>query len=69
MSKDPDDFRNPKVSNTDNGSSGGMGKWIGIAIAVILALLLLGWLFGLFADDEVDTTVVPADDDAVVVTD
>ena len=60
MADDPKDFRDPKVTTTGttttHGSSG-IGKWIAIAVGVLLLLLLLGWLFGLFDDDaEVATT-------------
>lgn len=71
MADGPDDFRDPKVtSNTTakKDEGGGIGKWIAIAIGALLLLLLLGWLLGLFADDDVDAVVAPADDDAVVVT-
>lgn len=68
MADGPNDFRDPKVT-TDKDSGGGIGKWIAIAVGAILLLLLLGWLLGLFADDEVDAAVVPAEDGEVVVTD
>lgn len=48
-------YRDPKVTTTESKSS--VGKWIGIAIAVILALLLLAWALGSF--DEQETEVVP----------
>ena len=67
MAQDPKDFRNPKVSDGAAGSAGGLGKWIGIALAALVALLLLAWLFGLFADD--DEVLAPAGDDPVVMTD
>ena len=63
MANDPRDYRDPKVT----ADSGGTGKWIAIAIGVLLLLLLLAWLFGLFGND--DAVVVPGDQpDAVVVT-
>ena len=40
-----------------------MTKWIGIAVAALVVLLLLGWLLGLFADDEEE---IEATDPAVV---
>ena len=58
MADSPNDFRDPHVSKTE--SSGGIGKWIGIALAVLLGLLLLAWLFGAF-DDDIETTTVPAE--------
>lgn len=60
MAKTPNDFRDPQVTET---KSGGAGKWIGIAV-VVLILLALAWYFGLFGDNEVAT--VPADGGAVV---
>lgn len=42
------DYRDPKVTNTSGNKANSMGKWIGIALAALLGLLLLGWLFGLF---------------------
>ncbi|NDV87106.1 hypothetical protein GTW51_10370 [Aurantimonas aggregata] len=48
-------YRDPKVTTTENKSS--VGKWIGIAIAVILALILLAWALGSF--DEEEAEVVP----------
>ncbi|EKE44563.1 hypothetical protein OCGS_1401 [Oceaniovalibus guishaninsula JLT2003] len=67
MANNPKDFRDPKVSTTtDSGNS--TGKWIGIAVGVIVVLLLLAWLFGLF-DNDVDEAAVPVTDDTVVITD
>ena len=63
MADGPNDFRDPKVTSTSK-DSGGIGKWIAIAVGVILLLLLLGWLLGLFAD----AAVVPAEDGTVVIT-
>ncbi len=56
------DYRDPKVTTTSRSGGGGMGRWIGIALAAIVILLLLAWLFGLFgADDEVAVeTLEPA---------
>ncbi|WP_299823041.1 hypothetical protein [uncultured Jannaschia sp.] len=68
MAKNSDDFRNPKVQEAGTKSSGGIGKWIGIAVAAILALLLLLWLFGALGSDdaaldtaEPEAVIVPAD--------
>jgi succinate dehydrogenase hydrophobic anchor subunit len=70
MADGPNDFRDPKVTTTGRkDSGGGIGKWIAIAVGAILLLLLLGWLLGLFADDDVDAAVVPAEDGEVIVTD
>lgn len=68
MADSPKDFRDPKVtSNSSAKSSSGIGKWIGIALAALLALLLLIWLFGLF-DGEPAVTRVNDDPDATIVT-
>jgi hypothetical protein len=55
------DYRDPKVTTGTKQKSGGMGKWIGITLAVLVLLLLLAWLAGFFNSDEVDV-VVPATD-------
>ena len=68
MADGPNDFRDPKVTTGTKDTGNGIGKWIAIALGVILLLLLLGWLLGLFADDDVDAAVVPAEDGEVVVT-
>lgn len=65
MADGPKDFRDPVVHDSSSSSSGGIGKWIGIAVAVLIALLLLSWLLGLFGNDE--AVVTEADDPAVVV--
>ena len=70
MAKDPDDFRNPQVSgegSVSKSASSDIGKWIAIAVGALLLLLLLAWLFGLFENDEAETTVVPTDDSGAVV--
>lgn len=43
------DYRNPKVTTPQNKSSS-VGKWVGIAVAVLIALLLLMWAMG--SDDD-----------------
>ena len=48
------DYRDPKVTSTGK-KSGGMGRWLGIAAAVIILLLLLAWLLGWFGGQEVET--------------
>lgn len=73
MANDPNDFRKPTVhDDASSGSSGGIGKWLLIALAVLLALLLLGWLLGFFGggDAIVPGTAGTATDapDAVIVT-
>lgn len=65
MASNPNDYRDPKVTK-DGSSDSSIGKWIAIAIAALLLLLLLGWLIGLFDNDQ--TAVVPANEpDAVIV--
>ena len=50
------DYRDPKVTSTDKGKSGGgMARWLGIAAAVIILLLLLAWLLGWFGGGEIET--------------
>ena len=44
------DYRDPKVTHTDEG---GMGKWVGWLIAGLVALVLLAWLLGWFSGPEV----------------
>lgn len=71
MADGPNDFRDPKVTGS-SASSGGIGKWIGYAIAALVALLLLLWLFGAFDNDDAvvvtdDQPVVTDQPDAVVV--
>ena len=70
MATDPKDFRDPTVTSTTKpatteSAQNPMMKWIAIAAGVIVLLLVLGWLLGLFADDDVDA-VVPADETTVV---
>ena len=47
------DHRDPKVTKTGDKKRGGGGKWIGVALAVLVALLLLGWFGG--EEPEVET--------------
>ncbi|WP_265500255.1 hypothetical protein [Paracoccus beibuensis] len=63
------DYRDPKVTNASGTTKGGAGKWIGIAVVVILALLILGWIFGWFADEatEVETTDTVTTEEAEIV--
>ena len=64
MADSPNDYRDPKVTAAK--SSSGIGKWIAIAIAALLALALLAYLLGFF-DDDADVTVVPPADNGTVV--
>lgn len=52
------DYRDPKVTNS--GSSGSKMKWVWIALAVILGLLLLSWLIGAFDETAENETIEPA---------
>ena len=59
MADGPKDYRDPKVTNTDKKGGGAM-KWVWIILAIILALLILGWLLDWFGSDEVvGTTEAP----------
>ena len=55
-------YRDPKVTTTEEKS--GIGKWIGIAVAVILALLLLAWLLGTFDNNTTETVPVVTEEPA-----
>ncbi|WP_299656950.1 hypothetical protein [uncultured Jannaschia sp.] len=61
MANNSGDFRNPKISDTGTKSSGGIGKWIGIAIAGLVVLLLLLWLLGAFGSDDADVDMTDPD--------
>ncbi|MBB4003919.1 MAG: hypothetical protein V7704_06765 [Aurantimonas endophytica] len=54
-------YRDPKVTTTENKSS--MGKMIGIALAVILGLIVLAWALGTF-DEEPETVPVVTEEPA-----
>ncbi|CUH09520.1 hypothetical protein JSE7799_00103 [Jannaschia seosinensis] len=43
--------RDPNAHRTDDKKSGGT-KWLWIALAVILGLIILAWLFGAFDGDD-----------------
>ena len=71
MADGPKDFRDPKVTPTGTATTGaettgGMGKWIGIGIAALVALLLLAWIFGAFADDEGEVDAGAPEDSTVI---
>ena len=66
MADGPKNFRDP-VIHDDKASANGIGRWIGIALAVLIGLLLLSWLLGLFGDDD-DAVITETGDPAVVVT-
>ncbi len=69
MAYGPKNIRDTKVTKGSGTFSGGVGSWIGIIAGGVVLLLLLGWVFGFFADDDMDTTTLPADDNAVVIPD
>ena len=59
------DYRDPKVTTTTTqktGARGGMGRWIGILVAVIVILLLIAWWWGGFGgyEEAAVEPVVPA---------
>lgn len=56
-------YRDPKVTTPTKNKSQ-MGKWIGVVLAVILALLLLAWLLGALGNDESDTVPVVTEEPA-----
>lgn len=56
------DYRDPKVTKT----SSGMGKWIAIAVAILLAIALIAWLLGAFNADEPETVPVVTEQEAPV---
>ena len=45
------DYRDPKVTGGTR-QNAGTGKWIGIAIAALVVLLLIAWFAGLFGGEE-----------------
>jgi hypothetical protein len=49
-------YQDPKVTTPIQGKRS-VGKWIGIAVVVIVALLLLAWLMGAFSN--YDTATAP----------
>lgn len=65
MTHDPKNYRDPKVTTDHRGGSSAM-RWVWIVLAIIVAVLLLSWIFGGFGADTV--TTVPAGDTAPVTT-
>ena len=49
------DYRDPKVTTT--GSKRDNKKWIGIAVAAVVVLLLIAWWVGAFGTAEVEPVV------------
>ena len=61
-----EDYRDPKVTTTESGSS--TGTYVMYAVIGLVALLLLAWLLGLFGGDvETVATPVEGEVEAVVV--
>ena len=54
------EYRDPKVTTTEGKKKNDMTKWIGIAVAVIVLLLLLGWILGWFNNEAEVETIDPA---------
>ena len=59
MADGPRDYRDPKVTTSESGSS---MKWLWYIVGAIVLLLLLAWLFGWFGDavDDGAVTQEPA---------
>lgn len=55
MADGPKDYRDPKVTTTDRGSS---MKWLWWILGAIVLLLLLAWLLGWFGREETEAVVV-----------
>jgi hypothetical protein len=53
------DYRDPKVTTT-TGAKKDSGKWIGIAVAALVLLLLIAWFAGAFDGDVEPEAVAPA---------
>lgn len=66
MADGPQDYRDPKVTATDRGSS---MKWLWYVLGALLVLLLLAWLLGLFDanDEEAVVTTDTTTEEAVIV--
>jgi hypothetical protein len=47
------DYRDPKVTTSTGSTGRSTGTWVGIAIAVLVLLALLWWLFGAADDADV----------------
>ena len=66
------EYRDPKVTTTGTKQNGSAGKWIGLALAALVLLLLIAWWLGAFGSEEVEpvvvvpTTEAPATDTPVV---
>jgi hypothetical protein len=60
------DYRDPKVTTTGTKRDSNTGKWIGIAVAALVVLLLIAWWAGAFNGTEIEpvttapTTETPA---------
>jgi hypothetical protein len=54
------DYRDPKVTTTGTKRDSGTSKWIGIAVAVLVVLLLIAWWTGAFNGEVEPEAVAPA---------
>jgi Na+-transporting methylmalonyl-CoA/oxaloacetate decarboxylase gamma subunit len=52
------DYRDPKVTTSGTKRDSGTGKWIGIALAVLVVLILIAWWTGAFNGGDVEPEVV-----------
>jgi hypothetical protein len=65
------DYRDPKVTTTGTKRDANTGKWIGIAVAALVVLLLIAWWAGAFnggAEVEPEATAPTTEAPATVTT-
>ncbi|MEF2553468.1 hypothetical protein VQ042_19255 [Aurantimonas sp. A2-1-M11] len=59
------EYRDPKVTTPKQNKSS-VGKWVGIILVAILALLLLAWLLGAIGGDDEELATTPTEVQGVV---